>query len=111
MARLSCKSLIRRHFEDHGHKYLMAITMIEAIFFLGLSIVYLIVAGMSETISIQLNSLYRFFFMLILFVFLVYFIWHSVVRQTVMELLSFVALLVMLNVFFIYRETVVLANY
>ena len=88
----------------------MGVTLLEAIFFLGISVVYLIMFGLSESISLQLNSLYRFFFMLILFVFLIYFLWHSVVKQTVMELFSFIALLTMLNVFFIYRESVVLSN-
>ena len=77
----SCCDKVKDHFALRGHRYLIAITIFEILYFLAYTLVYIFNAQSSndsDNKTISEINIFKWAFVLILLIAIIYFLFHSV---------------------------------
>lgn len=72
----SFKSKFNAYFKDKGNFWIVAVTVMEFIYYIAYTVIFLILNNTER--NVVQSQVYRWVFTIILFIALVYFLWHSV---------------------------------
>ncbi|CDW82798.1 UNKNOWN [Stylonychia lemnae] len=93
------------YFLIKGNIWLITITTIEILFYIAYTVVY----SIDKTDQgIEQAQVYRWTLTAVLLLSIIYFLWHSILNKTLMELISFIIMLILTNVFFLQREIILI---
>jgi uncharacterized membrane protein YdjX (TVP38/TMEM64 family) len=71
---------LRDHFGVRGNRYLIIITACEILYIIAYTLVYALYTAEDSGETINQLEIYKWAFALVLFLALVYFLWHSVIN-------------------------------
>jgi hypothetical protein len=74
----SCLDKMKDYFALRGHIYLIVFTVLEILYFVAYTLVYVYNTKSTSDLEISQMNIFKWGFVLILLVAITYFLWHSV---------------------------------